>query len=140
MEEWFEEALERFRREFRRILREAEELLKPISDIGDGEVEPLYEVVDRPGEVLIRVDLPGVKRKEDVYISGHGNIISIRARISKPVRLYDIPFYSGCEIRGYRLEIELAGNVDLEKARASLRHGHLEIRVPKRRAFRVKVE
>lgn len=140
MEDWFEETVERFRREMRRLMREMEELVKPVWDAEMGEVEPLYDVADTHDAVVVRVDLPGVRRREDVQVSGHGNVLTIKARIDKPVRLCDIPFYSGCEIRGYKLELELAGEVDLERARAKFADGRLEVVIPRRRAFHVKVE
>jgi len=140
VEEWFEESFRRFRRELLRFMREVEELLKPFSDVEMGEVEPLYDVADTPDYLIVRVDLPKVRRREDVEVMRYGDRLVVRARISEPLRIYDIPFYSGCEIRGYKLEVELPSTVDVERIEALFRTGYLELRIPKRRAFRVRVE
>ncbi|RLE88224.1 MAG: hypothetical protein DRJ96_05935 [Thermoprotei archaeon] len=140
MEEWIEESFRRFRRELLRFMREVEELVKPFTDVESGEVEPLYEVSDRPDRLVIRVDLPRVRGKEDVEVLRYGDRITIRARMREPLRISDIPFYSGCDIRGYKLEIELPSNADVEGIQATFRAGYLELVIPKRRAFRVRVE
>ncbi len=139
MEEWFEETAREIRREIRRLVREFEELLRPIIDTETGEVEPLYEVLKRPDKVIIRVDLPGVRR-EDIEVYRTEDRITVRAKMGNPLNLCDIPVYSGCEIRGYRLDLELPPNVDTENIQAFYRKGYLEITLPRRKAYRVKVE
>ena len=107
MEDWLEESIRAFRRELRRITREIEEmLLRPFVDADRGEVEPLYEILERPEELVIRIDLPKVKR-EDVEVYNLGDRIIVRAKMKEPVKLCDIPAYAGCEIRGYRLEVDV---------------------------------
>lgn len=139
MEEWFEETAREIRREIRRLVREFEELLRPIIDAETGEVEPLYEVLRGPDRIVIRIDLPGVRR-EDIEVYRTEDRITVRAKMSNPLNLCDIPAYSGCEIRGYRLDLELPPNVDTENIQAVYRKGYLEIILPRRKAYRVKVE
>ncbi|MEM1509401.1 MAG: Hsp20/alpha crystallin family protein [Thermofilaceae archaeon] len=139
MEEWFEETMREMRREIRRFMREFEELLKPLIDTDTGEIEPLYEVLKGPDKITIRVDLPRVRR-EDIEIYRTEDRLIVRAKMSNPLNLCDIPAYSGCEIRGYRLDLELPPNVDTERIQAIYRKGYLEIILPKHKAYRVKVE
>ena len=140
MEDWLEESIRAFRRELRRITREIEEmLLRPFVDADRGEVEPLYEILERPEELVIRIDLPKVKR-EDVEVYNLGDRIIVRAKMKEPVKLCDIPAYAGCEIRGYRLEVDVPPDIDTSRIQAVFRMGYLEIVLPRRRAYRVKVE
>lgn len=139
MEEWFEESLREFRRELRRLMREVERLFEPVVDAEQGEVEPLYDVIDSGDRILVRVDLPRVK-KEDIEVTRVGNRIVIRAPMREPLRMCDIPYYARCEITGYRLELEIPPDVDVEGMQARFRSGYLEITIPRKRAFRVKVE
>ncbi len=139
MEEWFEREIRRVRGEIRRLIREVESLFEPLLSAESGEVEPLYEVIDAGDKLVVRVDLPKVER-ESIEILHSGDRLVVRARMREPLRLCDVPLYSRCEISGYRLELELPPNVSLEGARASFRSGLLEITLPKRRVYRVKVE
>lgn len=140
MEEWIEESFRRLRRELHRLMREMEELVKPFTDVESGEVEPLYEVSDRPDSIVVRIDMPRVRGKEDVEVLRYGNRVIVRARMREPLRISDIPFYSGCDIRGYKLEMELPADVDVGGMHATFKAGYLELVIPKRRAFRVRVE
>jgi HSP20 family protein len=139
VEEWFEESFRELRRELRRLLREAERLFEPVVDAERGEVEPLYEVVDAGDKVLVRVDLPKAS-KEAVEVSIVGRRLVVRASLREPLRLCDVPYYARCEVSGYRLELELPPDVDAESAQATFRSGYLEVTIPRRRSFRVKVE
>ncbi len=139
MEEWFEESFRELRRELRRLLREVEQVFEPIVDAESGEVEPLYEVVDVGDRILVRVDLPKVS-KEAVEVSIVGRRLVVRAAMREPLRLCDVPYYARCEVTGYKLELELPPDVDAEGAQASFRSGYLEVTLPRRKSYRVRVE
>jgi len=139
VEEWFEESFRELRRELRRLLREVEQVFEPIVDAESGEVEPLYEVVDVGDRILVRVDLPKVS-KEAVEVSIVGRRLVVRAAMREPLRLCDVPYYARCEVTGYKLELELPPDVDAEGAQASFRSGYLEVTLPRRKSYRVRVE
>jgi len=139
VEEWFEESFRELRRELRRLLREVEQVFEPIVDAESGEVEPLYEVVDVGDRILVRVDLPKVS-KEAVEVSIVGRRLVVRAAMREPLRLCDVPYYARCEVTGYKLELELPPDVDAEGAQASFRSGYLEVTLPRRNSYRVRVE
>lgn len=139
MEEWFEESIRELRRELRRLIREAEKLFEPVVDAERGEVEPLYEVIDAGDRILVKVDLPKAK-KESLEVSIVGSRLIIKASMREPLRLCDLPYYARCEITGYKLELEIPPDIDTEKIQAVFRSGYLELTLPRKKAFRVKVE
>jgi HSP20 family protein len=139
MEEWFEESFRELRRELRRLMREVEKFFEPVVDAEKGEVEPLYEVIDAGDRILVRVDLPKVD-KESVEVSVIGNKLVVKASMREPLRLCDLPYYARCEVTGYKLELEMPPDIDTEKIQATFRSGYLEITLPRKKAYRVKVE
>jgi HSP20 family protein len=139
MEEWFEESFRELRRELRRLMREVEKFFEPVVDAERGEVEPLYEVIDAGDRILVRVDLPKVD-KESVEVSVIGNKLVVKASMREPLRLCDLPYYARCEVAGYKLELEMPPDIDTEKIQATFRSGYLEITLPRKKAYRVKVE
>jgi HSP20 family protein len=139
MEEWFEESFRELRRELRRLMREVERFFEPVVDAESGEVEPLYEVVDAGDRILVRVDLPKVD-KESVEVSVIGSKLVVKASMREPLRLCDLPYYARCEVTGYKLELEIPSDIDTEKIQATFRSGYLEIALPRKKVYRVKVE
>lgn len=139
MESWFEESFRELRRELRRLMREVEKMVEPAIDAETGEVEPLYEVIDAGDKLVVRVDMPKVN-KNSIEVLRAGSKLVIRAGMREPVRLCDIPFYSRCEVTGYRLELDIPPDVDVERIQAAYRSGYLEVILPKQRVYRIKVE
>jgi len=99
-----------------------------------GEMElwaPRVDVIDRDNEVVVKVEVPGVK-KEDVQISLTGNLMTIKGETKREEKEERGDYYR-CEIsRGtFTRMLTLPADVDDEKAKAELRDGMLEITLPK---------
>ncbi len=118
--------LERIRREFDKLLEEAfpaverEEILAPPIDV--------YET---DSEVVVKAELPGVK-KEDIDVSIKENSIHIKAerkeeREEKTENVHRVERFYG------RIEriVPLPTEVKPEEAKAEYKDGVLEIRIPK---------
>jgi HSP20 family protein len=96
-----------------------------------GAVAPALDVVDRDDEVLVRAEVPGV-RKEDIDVSISGNMLTIKGETKHEEKEEKGDYYR-CEIsRGaFARTVTLPADVDEEKAKASLTDGVLELRLPK---------
>jgi len=90
---------------------------------------PPVDLVDLPQELVVLVDLPGV-RKEDVKLEGSSDMIEITAeRTSR----YDNDEHLIREraSREYYRSIKLPTNIDDAAARATFFNGVLEVHLPK---------
>jgi HSP20 family protein len=104
---------------------------------------PKVDVIDRENEILVKAEMPGVK-KEDIRVSLVGNVITIKGETKREEKEEKGDYYR-CEIsRGeFSRMLTLPADVDETKAKAELRDGVLEISLPKTEATKkrdIKVE
>ncbi len=92
---------------------------------------PAVDLIDRESEILVRAELPGVK-KDDVSISLTADSITIEAQ-SKKDEVDEKGDYRRREIRtsGFSRTLWLPSGVDSEAARAAFKDGVLEVTLPK---------
>ena len=99
----------------------------------NGNLEPLHEMEDRGDEIVITLDLPGVK-KEGVEINTTEDSVEIKAKMSEAVcweRWGSVQ--RRISFQQFRKQIKLPEQIDPEKASASLKNGILRISLPKKR-------
>lgn len=103
---------------------------------------PAVDVIDRPDHILVRAEVPGVK-KEDLDVSVSDNLVTIRATTKYEEEKEEGEYYR-CEMRHgeFSRSITLPAAVDSAEGRASFKGGVLELTLPKtapskRRAIRV---
>ncbi len=92
---------------------------------------PRLDVIDRDNEVVIKAEVPGVK-KDDIQISLSGNRMTIKGE-SRHEEKEEKGDYYRCEIsRGsFSRMITLPADVDDTKAKAEMQDGMLEVTLPK---------
>ena len=97
---------------------------------------PRVDIVDRESELLVRAEIPGVKR-EDLDVSVSDNAVTIKGTTAREARDDEGDFYR-CEIaRGaFSRTVALPADVDAGAARAEFRDGVLELTLPKTRQSR----
>ena len=122
------EEIERLRRDFDRIL---EEFLPVRREVEAPILIPPVEVYETDKEVVVKVDLPGVK-KEDIEITVKENAVVIRAerkeeREEKTENVHRSERFYGVIERVIQLPVE----VNPDEAKAEYKDGVLEIRIPK---------
>lgn len=117
----------------KRMKRMSEEVTRRIKEFesSSGILEPLSEVSERAEEVVVSVDMPGVS-KEDVVLQATESRIYVDAECKKGICLRGTRGHNRV-FKRYRKAISLPSLVDPDKAKASVRHGVLEIRLPKRK-------
>ncbi|MGC1954031.1 MAG: Hsp20/alpha crystallin family protein [Gammaproteobacteria bacterium] len=104
---------------------------------------PRVDVVDRDEDVLIRAELPGVK-KEDVDLSMTDDRVTIRATVSREEAEEKGDYYHRELSRGmFSRTVPLPCAVQGDKAKATFKDGVMELLLPKVEASkrqRIKVE
>jgi len=103
---------------------------------------PAVDVIDRPDHILVRAEVPGVK-KEDLDVSVSDNLVTIRATTKYEEEKEQGEYYR-CEMSHgeFSRSVSLPAAVDSAEARASFKDGVLELTLPKtapskRRAIKV---
>lgn len=93
--------------------------------------EPQLDVIDRDKDIVIRVELPGVEKK-DLDVSLSDSTLDIKGKVSKETK-EERKDYFRCEItRGnFSRSLSLPSGVDTSKISANLKEGILEIILPK---------
>jgi HSP20 family protein len=92
---------------------------------------PQIDVCERPREVVILVEVPGVERR-DVSISYKDNVLTISGRKLQQPDAVNARYL--CVERNYgtfRREIVIGIPIDYKQAKAELRNGLMKIHLPK---------
>ncbi|GAB4443618.1 MAG: hypothetical protein OHK0026_10270 [Rhodocyclaceae bacterium] len=92
---------------------------------------PAMDVIDRPDELVVRAEVPGVDKK-DLDVSLTDNTLTVKGTVSREQKEEKDDYYR-CEIsRGaFARTLTLPCSVDASKAKAALQDGVLEISLPK---------
>lgn len=92
---------------------------------------PKVDVIERDNEILVRAEVPGVK-KEDLDISLSGNTVTLSGRVSERKEEKKDNYYRAETSKGeFTRTVALPGEVDTDKASARLDNGMLELVLPK---------
>jgi HSP20 family protein len=92
---------------------------------------PKVDVVDRPNEVVVRAEVPGVDKK-DIEVSVSGNMLTIRGESRKEVKEEKGDYFRAELTRGsFSRTLALPAEVDDSKTKASMKDGMLELTLPK---------
>jgi len=92
---------------------------------------PKVDVVDRDNEILVRAEVPGVK-KDDLEVSMTDNTVTIKGSTSHEQREEKGDYYRHEISKGsFSRTVALPGDVDSDQCKTSFKDGVLEITVPK---------
>lgn len=104
---------------------------------------PQMDVIDRDKDFLIRVEVPGVEKK-DVEVSVSDSTLTIKGSVQRESKAQRKDYFR-CEIAqgNFSRSLSVPSGIDKAKINASLKDGILEITLPKeegaqRRAVEVK--
>jgi HSP20 family protein len=106
-------------------------------------IAPRVNVIDRDEEILVRAEVPGVK-KEDLDISITENAVTIKGSTRREEEEEKGDYFRReIESGAFSRTVGLPGSVDTEKAKASFSDGVLELTIPKvskARRKRIRIE
>ncbi len=92
---------------------------------------PKVDVIDRDSEVVVRAELPGVK-KEDLDISVTDSSVSINGSTSHEEKEEKGDYYRSEISRGsFSRVLSLPSDVDSDQCKATFKDGILELKLPK---------
>lgn len=128
IDRWFDRLFEEFwRRPFPSLWR-SERWWPFDADITRGPVIDLYEDRD---EVVLKAELPGLS-KEDLHVEVSDSALTIKGEKKREEDVKEEDYYCSERCYGtFSRTVELPCEVKAEEAKASLKNGVLEIRLPK---------
>lgn len=92
---------------------------------------PSVDMIDRDDEVVVRAELPGVK-KDDLEVTLSEHTVTIEAHTTQEEKEEKGEYYHREMSRGdFQRTLAMPGGVDETKAKASFTDGVLELRLPK---------
>lgn len=92
---------------------------------------PTLDVIDRDNEVLVRAEIPGIDKK-DIHISLADNVLTIKGHTDHEKKEEKGDYYKHeISSSSYARSVTVPSNVDESKVVANLKHGILEIKLPK---------
>lgn len=96
---------------------------------------PRIDVIDREKELCVRAELPGVD-KDDLTITLHDETLTLHAHIKKETKEESGTFYRRELHHGaFQRTVQLPIRVNPKEAKATFKHGLLELTVPKNPDF-----
>jgi HSP20 family protein len=92
---------------------------------------PEVDVLEKEGQVVVRADLPGVK-KEDVEVAVEGDLLTIRGSRHEQKETKEKDYYRSERSMGeFQRTIALPDGVTADSIKASYRDGVLEVIIPR---------
>ena len=92
---------------------------------------PRFDVIDRDKEILVKAELPGVK-KDDLEVTVIDNILTIKGKTFAEEKEEEGEFFRSEITRGeFSRSITLPSDVDVDKASTMLKGGLLTLKLPK---------
>jgi HSP20 family protein len=129
--------------EFDRIMGEMVESVfgRPSWDIESSSFEPLCNVFVAADEVIVTADLPYAKPETTKVEAISEDLIEITAKMKckKCFEDFGITHRKG-EFSNFRCQVRIPVPVDAQRAKASFKRGILEVRLPRKKGYRIKVE
>ncbi|RLE83063.1 MAG: hypothetical protein DRJ52_00695 [Thermoprotei archaeon] len=96
-------------------------------------IEPLAEIREYPDKYVVIIDLPCVRRREDINVKLTEDTIIIEAQMYRKVEIYDLMSnVKRTEFSSYRKSIRLPQPIDPKKATATFKKGMLILMLPKK--------
>jgi HSP20 family molecular chaperone IbpA len=111
--------------------KEREAVERPPTAVEEAVLTPRVDIYETPEALRLIADMPGADQK-DVDVTVENNVLSVhgKAMMERPegYHLTSQEFEAAC----YRREFELSERVDPAGIKARVRHGVLEVTLPKR--------
>jgi HSP20 family protein len=92
---------------------------------------PAVDMLDRRNEVILRVDVPGLREK-DITVNVSNGVLTICGARKEEREEHDEDYYCAERWTGaFSRSVTLPSGIDADGIKATLKHGVLEIRLPK---------
>lgn len=140
LSEMMEELFKRMEKSLDEILRTG--FLRPSFDVRKCCLEPLVDISETADEITVVYDLPFIKDKNDIEIKATPNSLDIDAKFREPVKFEKWgTVQKETEFKHYHHTIrKLPAEVVPENAISRFKGGLLEVRLPKIKPYKIKIE
>jgi len=103
-----------------------------------GITAPSVELIDKKKEIVLKAELPGIK-KEDVELTVHDEAVTLKGefKADKEVKKEDY-YFSERRYGSFERTVTLPVEVDADGAKATFKHGVLEVTLPKKKVTKPK--
>jgi HSP20 family protein len=92
---------------------------------------PRLDVIDRENEVVLRAEVPGVK-KEDLEVTIHGDLLTIRGEVKREAGEEEGEYrWRERSYGSFSRSVPLPAGVDADKIKVTFKNGILEILLPR---------
>jgi HSP20 family protein len=104
-------------------------------------LEPLCSVFVTPDEVIVTTDLPNINADTIEVTPISEDTIEIKAEMKRKIRFDDFGLtHRGGEFRFFRCQTSIPVAVDMKRLKTEFKRGILEIHIPRKKGYRIKVE
>ncbi|MFQ6068685.1 MAG: Hsp20/alpha crystallin family protein [Candidatus Bathyarchaeia archaeon] len=121
-----------------------EELLpteRPCWNVEECTIEPLCNVVVTPSEVIVTADLPFADPYSIKVEPFDEKTLEISAKMKRKVYLDDFGItYQKGEFSTFNCQTHIPVPVDIEKREVKFKKGILEVRLPRKKGYEIKIE
>jgi len=98
----------------------------------EGLVNPSMDLYNRENDIVVRIELPGVKR-EDIDLTITKDTLIVKGEVKREEEVKEEDYFISERTYGnFSRTVQLPFDVENEKAQASMNNGVLEIVIPKR--------
>lgn len=106
--------------------------------MGAGLAAPSLELIDRKNEIVLKAEIPGVK-KEDLDLTVHDETITLKGEFKRDETVKEEDyFFSERRYGSFERTVPLPAEVRADKAKATYRDGVLEVVLPKKEEAKAK--
>ncbi|WP_456373402.1 Hsp20/alpha crystallin family protein [Thiolapillus sp.] len=105
--------------------------IKPVAKQSEPSIRPAVDIFEDESGITLHADMPGISR-DRLNVKVEGETLTIDGDAQIPVPEGMEPLYADVRATHYQRSFTLSSEMDTDKVEASLNHGVLTLRIPKR--------
>ncbi len=119
------------------LAKTADSEIQPAMKKNEPVMRPAVDIFEDEGGITLHADMPGVSR-DHLNVKVEGDTLTIEGDAEIPMPEGMEPLYADVRATHYQRSFTLGSEMDTEKVEASLKHGVLTLRIPKREEHKPK--
>ncbi|BAO44197.1 Hsp20/alpha crystallin family protein [Thiolapillus brandeum] len=105
--------------------------IKPVGTHPEASIRPAVDIFEDESGITLHADMPGISR-DRLNVKVEGDTLTIEGDAEIPMPEGMEPLYADVQATHYQRSFTLSSEMDPDKVDASLTHGVLTLRIPKR--------
>lgn len=132
------DSIENFRNDINKLFSPLSRWMGRDAGLFEREWKPSIDVYDSDNDILVNVDMPGMK-KEEIDVSIHGDLLTIKGEKKRENEVRKEDYCRSERFYGsFNRTIQLPSEVEQDKVSATYKDGVLELKLPKREGAKTK--